>query len=658
MNTRLGGVSPTSPYRSWKFAGAVAALLLLRNPVSLGAAQIEQEAPASQETRAVPMVAERWAGTPTPPPWSIRKARPIFQLPGFKEAKERANRLSRQFRQTHPSSVPAANHADEIEGLLAPSPAVTFDGPSESDTPFIPPDPQIAAGPAHLVVAVNSLLAIYDKAGKKQGSFQTFADFFAGLGIAGEIFDPRIIYDRSDGHFILTAGEVDGTNFTNGNVFVAVSQTSDPTGVWYKYAIDFMGRDRSNTANTFPDFPTLGLSSSAIYVSTGQFVLNFSCLRDDSCAFSDTWIKVIGLPELLSGNSSLNVTTFTSVTTASGIPAFAIEPALTYGTTSDEFLVAADFSGPVSKTLDVFSINTSGTPTLKTTSLQVPPYTMPPDAAQPNADTPIATNDFRLLNAVWSNNTLWCAQDIADTESSNPVAGWYEIAASSLSTVSLLQSGAISGVGNAYFPAVSVDSSANAQVVFTTSSSTEFASAAYTGRAGSSDPLNTMRTFVLYKAGTAPYVDRDVRWGDYSGISLDPGGASFWMIAEYAGTPDPHFGTSITQALEPPPLTISPPSFFFGDVDVGSTSGGETFTATNNSSNTVTVSSVTISGMNPGDFAIISDNCSSSTLGAGASCTFSANFSPTAQGLRNATIMMVSASSGGLSRFSSHRVEW
>src|SRR5437667_1538361 len=188
MNTRLGAVSRTSPYRSWKFAGAVAALLLLRNPVSLGAAQIEQEAPASQETRAVPMVAERWAGTPTPPPWSIRKARPIFQLPGFKEAKERANRLSRQFRQTHPSPVPGANHADEIEGLLAPSPAVTFDGPSESDTPFIPPDPQIAAGPAHLVIAINSLLAIYDQAGAKQGSFQTFGDFFAGPRYRGRDF--------------------------------------------------------------------------------------------------------------------------------------------------------------------------------------------------------------------------------------------------------------------------------------------------------------------------------------------------------------------------------------------------------------------------------------------------------------------------------------
>src|SRR5437773_10411576 len=114
MNPRLRGVSPTSPYKSWKFAGAVAAFLLLRNPVSLGTAQIEQEAPASQETRAVPMVADRWAGTPTPPPWSIRKARPIFQLPGFKEAKERANRLSRQCGQTDPSSVQAANDADEV----------------------------------------------------------------------------------------------------------------------------------------------------------------------------------------------------------------------------------------------------------------------------------------------------------------------------------------------------------------------------------------------------------------------------------------------------------------------------------------------------------------------------------------------------------------
>ena len=156
-----------------------------------------------------------------------------------------------------------------------------------------------------------------------------------------------------------------------------------------------------------------------------------------------------------------------------------------------------------------------------------------------------------------------------------------------------------------------------------------------------------MRAYALYRAGTAAYADRDIRWGDYSGISLDPGGASMWMITEYAGTPNPHFGTSIIQVSGPPPLTISPTSFFFGGVDVGSTSGTEAFTVTNSSSSPVTVSSVTLGGTNPGDFAMTADNCASATLNASSSCTLSANFSPMAQGLRSATIMIVSASSGG-----------
>lgn len=88
-----------------------------------------------------------------------------------------------------------------------------------------------------------------------QGGFQPLSSFFAGLGITGQIFDPRIIYDQTDNRFMLTAAEVDVTNFTNGNVFIAVSQTSDPTGVWNKYAVNFKGRNVSGTADTFPDFP-------------------------------------------------------------------------------------------------------------------------------------------------------------------------------------------------------------------------------------------------------------------------------------------------------------------------------------------------------------------------------------------------------------------
>jgi len=74
----------------------------------------------------------------------------------------------------------------------------------------------IAAGPQYLVVAINSLLAIYDKSGTRVGGTQDFKSFFSALGINGEIFDPRIVYDQGDGRFILSAAEVDFTNFSNG----------------------------------------------------------------------------------------------------------------------------------------------------------------------------------------------------------------------------------------------------------------------------------------------------------------------------------------------------------------------------------------------------------------------------------------------------------
>ncbi|PYV09629.1 MAG: hypothetical protein DMG23_10295, partial [Acidobacteria bacterium] len=322
------------------------------------------------------MVAEPWVATlsavSTKPERQIRF---IGHYPGYEAAKQRANRAA-ETRVRSPYYRTARGTS-----LLAPQGSstspVVFNGPSESDTNIIPPDSQIAAGPTYLVVAVNSLLAIYDKTGVLQGSFQHLRSFFSSLGVTGDIYDPRIIYDQTDNRFILSAAEVDETSFTNGNVLVAVSQTSDPRGVWYKFAINFKGRNPSNTADTFPDFPTLGLSSSAIYISTGQFMLNAACLSNNACSFSDTWIKVIGLPELLSASSTLKITTFQNVQTAAGQSAFAIEPAVSYGTTAAEFLVAADFSTSPNTTLDLFSITTSGTPTLQAAALTVPAYALP-----------------------------------------------------------------------------------------------------------------------------------------------------------------------------------------------------------------------------------------------------------------------------------------
>ena len=166
------------------------------------------------------------------------------------------------------------------------------------------------------------------------------------------------------------------------------------------------------------------------------------------CNFSDTWVRAIGLPELLSGSSNLNITTFTDVRTATGFPAFALESALTYGASSQEFLVGAEFSANPGTTLNVFTLNTSGTPTLSTANLTVPSFAIPPNAYARIGD--IETGDFRPLNAVASNGILWTAQNSADDTGNAAVGRWYAISIPSLAGLALSQSGTISGSGELF----------------------------------------------------------------------------------------------------------------------------------------------------------------------------------------------------------------
>jgi Beta-propeller repeat/Cep192 domain 4/HYDIN/CFA65/VesB-like, Ig-like domain len=584
---------------------------------------------------AVPMVSESWNSTlaGAAPGRQKRQTRFIGHYPGFSAAKKAANhrvtgRTGGQAQSTTTQTLSLAPQAPSVS-------TVVFDGPSESDTPYIPPDSQIAAGPTYVVAVINSLMAIFDKTGAQQGGFQQLSPFFSSLGVAGEIFDPRIIYDQTDNRFILSAAEVDMANLTNGHMLVAVSQTSDPRGVWNKFAINFMGRNLSNTANTFPDFPALGLSSSAVYITTNQFQLTQDCLSTDSegCRFSDAWIAVISLPQLLSSTppSTLTITTFKGITNGSGRLAFTIQPALTYGTPGSEFLVGADFSANPSSGLNVFAIPTSGTLTLSKADLTVPSFSTPPNAVQGGSSALIDTNDFRLLNAVWANGSLWCGQNVADSQAGGVGARWYEIALSDLTSIILSQSGTVSGSGEAYFPALSIKADGTLAMAFSTSSSSLPASAAFTGREPG-DAAGTMRGFTIYRQGLGPY-DELVgnRWGDCSGSSEDPDGNSIWMIAEFSGTPDPHFGTGIAQVAGAPTITATPSNLDFGSGLVGQTSPSRVVTVTNVSTDASSIGQITLAGPYAGSFSIVSDACSNTSLAAGQYCQVSLTFSPSDQ---------------------------
>lgn len=79
-------------------------------------------------------------------------------------------------------------------------------------------------------------------------------------------------------------------------------------------------------------------------------------------------------------------------------------------------------------------------------------------------------------------------------------------------------------------------------------------------------------------------------------------------------------------------LQVSPPSFNFGAVPVGSTSSPETLTISDASFN---ASATSITGANPGDFRITNNTCTSDVNG---SCTIEVTYTPQAGGVRDGTL--------------------
>jgi Abnormal spindle-like microcephaly-assoc'd, ASPM-SPD-2-Hydin len=96
-----------------------------------------------------------------------------------------------------------------------------------------------------------------------------------------------------------------------------------------------------------------------------------------------------------------------------------------------------------------------------------------------------------------------------------------------------------------------------------------------------------------------------------------------------------------------PAVSLAPTSLSFGNQAVGQTSAGKMVTLTNSGSAALTITSVTVTGPNATDFAA-PNTCpvSPNTLAAGASCTLTVTFTPSAAGTRAAGISVSDNASG------------
>src|SRR5919198_5558021 len=133
-----------------------------------------------------------------------------------------------------------------------------FEGLSNADNPFevSPPDPNGEVGPNHYVEMVNIVFAVYSKTGTRLLGPLTLGTLWAGFAVpdcTDLSGDPVVLYDQLEDRWILTQFTTRGPIFYN---CVAVSQTGDPTGAYYRYAF--------SAGEFFPDYPkySVGANSS------------------------------------------------------------------------------------------------------------------------------------------------------------------------------------------------------------------------------------------------------------------------------------------------------------------------------------------------------------------------------------------------------------
>ena len=179
-------------------------------------------------------------------------------------------------------AVQSSSSFDATLAPLIPSPLANFEGLSNQDNFNVfgfrvnPPDPVGDVGPNHYVEMINLVFAVYNKTGTLLLGPVDTGTLWAGFPIedcTDPSGDPIVIYDQLVDRWLLTQfttrGLVDpDLPFYN---CVAISQTGDPTGAYYRYA--FITQPDPDGGYFFPDYPKYGVWRDTYVLTTRDFGL-------------------------------------------------------------------------------------------------------------------------------------------------------------------------------------------------------------------------------------------------------------------------------------------------------------------------------------------------------------------------------------------------
>ncbi len=455
------------------------------------------------------------------------------------------------------SQGPTANmqHAVSLDGTAsgpqpaAPSPGISFDSLNYNHSGgSVPPDPELAVGPNHMIAVVNVAVAIYNKSGTAVLGPTAAENLFTQPACKSGLYDPNVVYDEEANRWILAYDK--GAFSSVGGYCMLVSFSGDPTGSWYEYFFNF------NSPSTWLDFPHAGVGDNYIFMGANMFSMGGLFIEGRIYAFNKA--------NLYAGNA------VTAIQRGLGTDRSTPQPLRLHGHSTGtwpnygnlHYFLTDPFNGrnyhliawnPATAAMDVVAnidLGNSGQ------AVSVP---------QAGSSGRMMANDWRPVDFEYRNGFGWIVQ----TVSCNPGGGvvncirWAQI---NLSNGSIGPAGmGTYGSDGMYrfFPDLAVNHCNDMVVGYTRSSSSTFPSIWVTGRQ-SSNPNGVLQAEAQLKAGDTFYTAFDSsprRWGDYTGMTIDPNGRTFWYLGQYSkntGNVNGRWGTYIG-SFSYPSCTVGPP---------------------------------------------------------------------------------------------------
>src|SRR5678816_2689713 len=190
---------------------------------------------------------------------------------------------------TPPGQSDGAVQSGTARARLAPAPlagvdglGAGFTGPDGSFTVhWAPPDTVGAVGKTQYVQIVNDGLAVFDKTEDQNVVYGPVPTNTPWVGFGGACEDDNdgdavVVYDRLADRWIISQFAVASAPYFQ---CVAVSQTSDATGAYNRYAFSY--------GSVFPDYPKMGVWPDAYYETFNMFNGN-SFVGSKLCAYDRT----------------------------------------------------------------------------------------------------------------------------------------------------------------------------------------------------------------------------------------------------------------------------------------------------------------------------------------------------------------------------------